>query len=85
MTCPACNRKKGIKEIGINVYNCPKCDAVFGTCTLGDSYQYASAGLYPQGPEDDIRYFDLTCLSSKGIVRRHGWADKATGKVVQIG
>jgi hypothetical protein len=24
-------------------------------------------------------------MASKGIVRRHGWADKATGKVVQVG
>ncbi len=83
--CPACGRKKGIREIGVDIYECPKCRAIFGKCYLGESYKYVLPYFAPPGEEEEpVRYFDFLCLSSRGIVRRHGWCD-AKGRIVQIG
>ena len=87
MTCPACNRKRGIKEIEWNlIYECPKCGAVFGTCYLGDSYKYVLPFFVDQEPDPEtVRYFDFTCVGAEGITRRHGWFDPATKRIVQVG
>jgi len=88
MTCPACNSKR-IKH-GVNgrhwLNQCRKCSALFGECWLGDSYDVALPYL-TNDPEADKRavYFDLSCLGSTGITRRHGWVDPTTKLLVQIG
>jgi hypothetical protein len=67
---------------------CAKCDAVFGEPYLGDSYSVVKPYFHPQAeqvPDANIRYFDFTCLGSKGITRRHGWYDKTSGYIIQTG
>ncbi len=88
MSCPACSSDRSAQYKYVRspmIEECEDCGAVFGTCYLGDSYLIASPILYPQTDDMVIRYFDLECLGSAGITRRHGWSDKKTGKMVQIG
>lgn len=90
MTCTCCNNKRGNKrydenKIGLyDVYRCAKCGAVFGSCYLGDSYTVVLPQWH-QGDDGETFYFDLECLGSAGLQRRHGWANKATRKIVQVG
>jgi hypothetical protein len=86
MSCPLCNRTKGLKKLGTSVYQCPRCKAVFGSCYLGDSYQYVKPYFAPlQVPTKRLAYFDLECLGSEGVTRRHGWFDPETRLVHQVG
>lgn len=84
--CPACSSKslKSSKH-GVQIAECRKCGAIFGTCYLGESYAIASYHLYPETKGAETFYFDLMVLGSKGLDRRHGWAEKGTNRVVQIG
>lgn len=82
--CPACGRKRGVREIDTSIYECPKCHAIFGKCYLGESYKYVLPYFTKEEPKE-TRYFDFLCLSSKGIIRRHGWFDVATRRIVQVG
>lgn len=84
--CPACGHRWGYRR-GAQLMECADCDAIFGTLYLGDSYAIVKPAWHP-APEkvtDTLRYFDFTVLGSAGIGRRHGWYDKATGLIVQIG
>jgi len=86
MNCPACSAKS--KPLPDHfVYRCTKCDAIFSNnMILGDSYKYVSARMTDEDvPEDRLRYFDFTCIGSKGVTRRHGWFDRITKLVVQVG
>jgi len=87
MQCPCCGRKRGIKSIGTGfVLECPKCKALFSnTIYLGDSYKYVLLYWDTEDHPKTIRYFDFRCLSSKGIVRRHGWFNPKTRRIVQTG
>ncbi len=90
IACPACSSKSiklNEKINGVSFMKvCRKCDAVFGSCYLGESYQIAKPWMSQvEPPAENLRYFDLECLGSKGISRRHGWLDRTTGLVVQIG
>jgi len=84
MRCPACNsnRRKNTEIFG--VYECRKCDAIYGECYLGDSYSLVLP-YWHTGPDGDIRYYDLTCLGSEGVTRRHGWFNTKTRRIVQTG
>ena len=94
MTCILCNRRfKAIPAEGksgrthSSVYRCPRCGAVQGNCYLGDSYDFVLP-YFDQGPEEDLdhaSYYDLECLGSAGIIRRHGWFNRLTHKIVQVG
>lgn len=87
--CPACSRRKGLKVVeGTNsVFTCPKCNAIFSdNIYLGESYDYVLPYMTAENiPGDRIRYFDFTCLASKGLTRRHGWYDIESKRVVQTG
>jgi len=91
-TCPCCNKKVTIKTLNTSykgiagVHECPKCGAVFGTCYKGDSYKVVKPWMATENvPFENCFYFDLTTLGSDGIDRFHGWADKNTRLVVQVG
>jgi len=96
--CPACNARitrtvmnapyrtaSGYDIPGVRV--CPKCQAVFGECYLGESYDIIIPCMdeNPNPPQEDLRYYDLTTLGSKGIQRTHGWFNIKTRRVVQVG
>jgi endogenous inhibitor of DNA gyrase (YacG/DUF329 family) len=87
--CPACSGSVKLNQTvnGVPFMKvCRKCDAVFGDCYLGDSYRIAKPWMSAVEPSpENLRYYDLTCLGSAGITRRHGWIDRATGLIVQVG
>ena len=87
MQCPSCDRKRGqVKTEIFGVYRCSKCEAIYGTCYLGDSYRFVLPYMtQEQVPDERLRYFDFRCLGSKGIGRRHGWYDPKTKLIVQVG
>lgn len=78
---PACGELSKHIVLKGDVARCESCGCVNGTCYLGDSYTYAIPGLV-EG--EAHRAYDLTCLGSAGITRRHGWVD-AANRVVQVG
>lgn len=90
--CPLCGRNEGT-EVSLRgrtypgVYECT-CGALHGSCYLGDSYALVSPRMDPNanqvGPEDQ-RYYDLECVGSAGLSRRHGWYNPATRMVTQVG
>jgi len=84
--CPACGNTRK-KEVSIEdiVYECTRCGCIYGKLTLGQSYKYVSGLAKGKINKANIKPFDLICLSSKGIIRRHGWYDPNTKKVVQVG
>lgn len=90
IACPACcvdNETAPHEETEIHeVFRCRRCGAIHGTCYLGESYELVRPfwAEHEVGPEL-IRYYDLTCLGSKGIERRHGWYDPKTRRIVQVG
>ena len=68
------------------VYRCAKCEAIYGSCYLGDSYSLVLPFMVAVDPPTErTRYYDLDCLGSKGITRRHGWYDAETKQIVQVG
>lgn len=91
MKCPACSNQRGNKRaferIGLaDIKRCAKCGAEFGTCYLGDSYSVVLP-YWHEGEDDPSQwfYFDLECVGSRGVERRHGWAHRETRKIVQVG
>lgn len=87
MECPACSNKRGNKPDSNRVYTCKRCGAIFSSnIYLGDSYTYVLPYMAKQevAPEQ-LRYYDLTCLGSEGIQRRHGWYDPDTKLIHQVG
>jgi hypothetical protein len=87
MQCPACNGKRlTATDLGTRIYRCNRCEAIFGDCYLGDSYTIVKPYMAREDvSSDQLRYFDLDCLGSKGLTRRHGWYDPETQLVHQIG
>lgn len=87
--CRACDNVRGNKlvEGEYALYTCGACGALFGDCGyLGDSYKYVSAFFSKaEVPAEQQRYFDLSCLSSNGPTRRHGWYDPSTKLITQVG
>jgi hypothetical protein len=84
--CPACGHKVVRPTDLARVFTCAKCDAVFGDCYLGDSYGFVLPFMIATEPHaGEMRYYDFTCLGSKGVTRRHGWYDPATKLIVQVG
>ena len=91
MKCPACNKKMTKKALNepyqgkLRVHQCPKCQAVFGTCYLGESYEIVKSYFSTVKSMDNALYYDFECLGSKGIERRHGWFDSTSGLILQTG
>lgn len=86
MNCPGCSGK-GVVRKGTQIYDCKSCGGVFGDCYLGDSYGIVLPRFSADGQVADARakYFDLTCLGSEGVTRRHGWFDPITKLITQVG
>jgi len=83
--CPACSAKVAYPVKG-QIYRCASCEALYGTCYLGESYEYVLPYWVETEPAADaIRYFDITTLGSQGVGRRHGWYDPASKRIVQVG
>lgn len=84
--CPACSHTRGFEIQMASIYECGACHGIFGRCYLGDSYTYVLpqfvAGVVPV---EHQRYYDFTCVGSKGLTRRHGWFDPATRLITQVG
>lgn len=93
-SCPACGSKKSrataygteirSSSHNLQIRECCRCKAVYGTCYLGDSYAIVRP-FFLKGEAAEQRYFDLTTLGSEGIGRRHGWFDPATRLLTQVG
>lgn len=86
MKCPACNSKRNKVTKIVGVYECKKCGAFFGKCYKGESYEI----VLPYMAKKEVslekqRYYDLICLGSDGITRRHGWFDTTTKLITQAG
>jgi hypothetical protein len=87
MCCPACSSASHTDTATAGVYTCSKCDALYGRTYLGQSYALVQPYFY-EGPDPDPsewRCFDLTCLGSKGITRRHGWYEPKSRLILQVG
>lgn len=84
--CPACSCKLAYPVRG-RIYRCAKCAGIYGDCYLGESYEFVLPYMSsnPNVPPEETRYFDFTCLGSKGLSRRHGWYEVATKLIVQVG
>lgn len=96
--CPCCgvsekhSRKREDFDKYGRVVQCRKCQAVYtvdgGSVYLGESYKIVLP-YFERDPSaqsmDDCIYYDLTCLGSAGISRRHGWYNPTTKRVVQVG
>lgn len=87
--CPGCSHTLADAHSKVSgVALCRGCGAVYTTrpIYLGESYLLVFprwADLEP--PAEEVRYFDLECLGSEGLTRRHGWFHPATRRVVQVG
>jgi hypothetical protein len=90
VTCPVCSSEKARHDPKhpVQVYICNGCGCVHGTCYLGESYSVVRNQFHPQAatfPVENERHYDLTCLGSEGISRRHGKFDPATRFILQTG
>ena len=87
--CPACSCKRSKEVEGFfNVRECKDCAAIYGHAGYkGDAY-----GLYSPRwstavdlPVEKLQHIDITFLGSNGMERFHGWIEKATKAIVQVG
>lgn len=87
LSCPACSGRLFLTtEIGIEVLNCASCGALVADhLYVGQSHTLVSPQWDGAGEACDARYFDITALGQNGVVRRHGWFNPGTRKVVQTG
>jgi len=86
MTCPACNGKRHDTTQITGVYVCLRCKAIHGQCYLGESYELVLPYMTAEDvPHERLRYYDIQCLGSEGITRRHGWYDVESKVIVQTG
>lgn len=84
--CPGCDGVGRETKGPGQLYTCKGCGGLFGSCYLGDSYTLVSPFMAREAvPAEQTRYFDLDCLGSEGLTRRHGWYDPRTKLVTQVG
>jgi hypothetical protein len=82
MVCPNCGGKHRKETAVIGVFECQKCGAIFGHAFELVQPFFTTENL----PLEKTRYYyDLECLGSNGIERRHGWFDPVTKLIVQVG
>lgn len=86
-TCPGCSGKLKLQKGSHNVYDCQKCGGLVSDgIYLGDSYRLVLPYFETEDvPPAEWRYFDLTCLGSEGITRRHGWYWPESRRILQVG
>jgi hypothetical protein len=91
-TCPGCSGE-GLLTDDPQVLKCTGCGGVFTDSrfpvTFEQAMKFVALGnpmLANAGPDGSF-YFDLdvALVGGKGHTRRHGWADRATKRVVQWG
>jgi len=84
--CPACGGKRKKATRWTQVWECKRCGAIYGTCYLGESYEIVLPYFHQGASQPELeRHYDLTCLGSKGIERRHGWYNTRTRRITQVG
>lgn len=83
--CPMCDAQEGWTTLSAGVVECDQCHALHGMCYLGDSYALVKPFMSDRTDMEGARYFDLSCVGSAGITRRHGWYDPKTLLVLQAG
>lgn len=84
-TCPACNGSNDIELPG-GLKECAYCGCLHGQTYLGESYRYVKPQMISSREADQrAKPFDITCLGSKGITRRHGFYDPKTKCITQVG
>lgn len=69
------------------LFYCKTCGGLLGTIYKGELFGVVKFVWHDpavDGPEDP-RYFDITTLGNNGIDRVHGWYDRLSLKVTQIG
>jgi len=82
--CPACSGKR-VKTDKPTIFRCAACDAIFGECWLGTSYEIVEPYWDKDPNPAKTRYFDFMTLGSEGQSRRHGWYNPATKRITQTG
>jgi hypothetical protein len=84
-SCPACSHRGRVREG--EAWCCTRCQALYGH--LSDLEFYSGKYLIPffgRETGSGLRYVDFMIRRPDGRVERfHGWIDRATRKVVQIG
>lgn len=94
MNCPACNGKRHARVDGhSSLYTCKACGALHGRCYLGQSHALVHPYFVSEERQAELnktreaecRYYDIICLGSKGVTRRHGWYDPETKCITQTG
>lgn len=86
--CPACNSKRRTATKHPQIFTCDECDAIYGDCDLANSGVVKPQMTAKGGkgiPDEQLRYFDFTTADSQGVHRCHGWYDRNTGFITQIG
>jgi hypothetical protein len=93
-TCPGCDGD-GVLSDDPQVLRCTKCGGVFTAnpaepITQAQAMKFVALHLPLQAnavDADQVFYFDLDLVADveRGQTRLHGWADKATKRVVQWG
>ena len=97
INCGCCGEKLTVKALNTyavgasgreipGTHVCQVCGAVEGQCYKGDSYDLVLPYWAPAevDPSEWV-YFDLTVLGSAGVERRHGWFDRVSHKLTQVG
>lgn len=89
MKCPACNNETGNKHVSAVgcIQQCGACGAIFGECPENVSFWHVLP-LWHKGeskPEDE-RYYDFSGKTAEGKpYRRHGWYNRYTRQITQVG
>lgn len=87
LPCPACGDERYYDSPKHHALaECAACGCVHGQLYLGDSFGVVKPSM-TCNPASDARAvpYDLTCLGSGGITRRHGFFDPLTGLITQVG
>jgi len=85
LKCTACDGR--LKHLEGQMFTCVACGGIQGTCYLGDKSKYVLPywDTEKDVQPEDLRYYDIETLGSKGIERTHGWINKRTKCIVQTG
>ena len=86
MKCTACNSTELAATTHHRVFECEACGGLLSTGIYrGDTFEFVNLYEWHTGPED-ARYFDFTILSGDGSVNLvHGWCDRASKRLTQVG
>jgi hypothetical protein len=93
VACPACSCEVGIDRAQLEsnkwVVGCPRCDAIYGVVNAPMFSVYVK-DVWALGPKSGVvSYVDMIIQrdigGQKAFTRWHGWVDKESRKVVQVG